>query len=116
MLQQREVDQRRLVVRPAHLGRRAQADADRRALGAAKQLTPVVVGQLCTAHTGRLASRHARDGRGDRRRDTTRAAAYPAFHTAAPALSSVPARQASAAPTYAVISGCAWPLKAERSG
>nr|GEU28127.1 hypothetical protein [Tanacetum cinerariifolium] len=58
----------------AHLQRRLQAAAKRRALGAAEDQAALVVAQLHAAHAGRLAMGHTGNRTGDRRRGAAGAA------------------------------------------
>ena len=64
----------------AHVGLRLQAAADRRTFRLAEDTTAVGLIQLRTAHAGRLAVRHARNGAGDGRRDAARAAMRSTVH------------------------------------
>ena len=59
----------------AHLGRGRQAAAHRRPRGLAKDPAALVGAELCAAHAGGLAVRHAGNGAGDGRRRAASAAA-----------------------------------------
>lgn len=68
-LQPRKEPHRRPGVRAAHLGRRPQFGAHGRTLRPAEDAAPVGCIKLHAAHAGRLAMRHAGNGRADRRGD-----------------------------------------------
>lgn len=64
----------------AHLERWLKVDAHRRPFRFAKQRAALVGCQLDAADAGRLAVRHAGDGRGNGRCNTTGSAAYATLH------------------------------------
>lgn len=80
LLQTRQPRQRMLARIAAHLHRRLQPATESRALGSAEHLATQRLIKLHTRHTGRLAMRHAGQGRGDGRGDTAGGAGGAAVH------------------------------------
>ena len=82
VLQAHQPGHRVFGIAAAHLGRGAQGTAHGWPLGPAEQAAPQLFVQLHTRHPGRLALRHARNGRADRRCDAAGSAVGAAVHEA----------------------------------